>query len=223
VKITISTIIVVLLTTLMPDAKVTTADAGREMLAATCFCKISKDDLRGQRTASGVVMDLTGDVNKTYTGVYQQHEDNQVDCKKLCKTAAEAYTKQNIANASCAAGVSDNSWINAFSAVGTKVYREALEIGQLANKPQVTSTTCTCPPSWLANPTNVPGGVTSDGKCKKLAAKPINITPLPPNGTPVGSWGFTWGDEVWAMGSSANGGAAACVTSVVTPPHCFIY
>jgi hypothetical protein len=74
-------------------------------------------------------------------------------------------------------------------------------------------TTCVCPAGWSANPSNVVGGYTSDGKCKRAVGGGIAINPLPPDGTPIGTWGFTWGNAVVAWGSAANGGAAACNTT----------
>src|SRR5690349_1633563 len=63
----------------------------RTSFSATCFCKISKDDLRGKTSATGVVKDITGEVNKHYTGIYQQSEENQDSCKLDCKTIASTY------------------------------------------------------------------------------------------------------------------------------------
>ncbi len=65
-----------------------------------------------------------------------------------------------------------------------------------------------CQPGWLANTTNQDGGVAADGKCKRLACVPLK-SPLPPNGTPLGTWGFSWGDGIWQWGSPG--------TVVVTP------
>lgn len=64
----------------------------------------------------------------------------------------------------------------------------------LVNKAPVT--VCTCPAGSIANTTNQPG-VTADGKCKKHVCGPITGKPLPPDGTPIGTWGFTWGDGIW--------------------------
>src|SRR5687767_12031771 len=151
--------------------------ASEASAAATCFCKISWHDLRWQTSASGVVLDLTSAVGKTYYGPGQQSEDHQRACVTLCGAAAAPYIKsQSVANTACAAGVPNNSDLRAYSAVGTKAYREAyapaspapVYIGKLLNHPQVNQTTCTCPAGWMANPTNALGGVTSDGRCKKM-------------------------------------------------------
>jgi len=109
--------------------------------------------------------------------------------------------------------------IQSYSAVGTANYRAAYAIGTLTNQPAVTTYTYQCPPTWYSNTTNVLGGATTDGKCKKLSAKPLTITPWPLPGTPISSYGFTWYDEVWAYGTAANGGAAIA-TPHVTPASC---
>lgn len=78
--------------------------------------------------------------------------------------------------------------------------------------------TCHCPKGWLSNDysgtgtVNVDGGATNHTTtaCKKMACGPLGIRPPAPNGTPIGTWGFTWGDEIWAYGTTANGGAAVC-------------
>lgn len=100
--------------------------------------------------------------------------------------------------------------VSAYAAVGTRDYRVAQSIF-------VTCTggvkTCICPATWLSRMTNVVGGVTPDGVCKKLACDGNTISPPPPNGTPIGTWGATWGNQFWAWGTTANGGAANCTTS----------
>lgn len=223
-KKTIGAIMLALIATLTPAANPLNARTRVHTLPhafmATCFCKISNEPLGGKTSATGVLMDLTDEVNKTYNGAYQQGEVNQNDCNIRCKNTAAAYVKsQNIAASACASGVPDLSLIEAFSAVGTKAYRSAQRIGILRNQPEVTSTTCTCPTGWMSNTTNVAGGVTTDGNCKKQAGT-ITITPLPPNGTPIGTLGFTWGNGVFMYGSTANGGAATCITSVLLPATC---
>jgi hypothetical protein len=193
---------------------------------ATCWCKISKDDLWSKTSATGVLMDITGEVNKTYV---TQSENNQQECQSLCKTAAGKWGhyifSPSIASSACAAGVPDGTLIRAFSAVGNTGYREAIPIGHLTNEPQVTQTKCKCPSGWQCNGCSpqVDGGYTSDGKCKKVACLGNSIPPYPPNGTPIGSWGFTWGDSFQAWGTSANGGAPSstlCVTTVIQPHVC---
>ena len=209
---------------------------------ATCFCKISFSNLEGQTHAINVCQDLTGPgpgkVDRTYSGPFQQSEANQVDCQTLCRTAAATLlgpppnvngasfqpplNDQGVANACCAIGAPNNSGVYAFSSVGNKVYRVAQPVGGgadgnglLLNQPAVTQNRC--PTGWLANPSNVDGGVTTDGRCKKFAGT-LSIVPLPATGTLLGTYGFVWGNAVWAWGTTANGGAA--VQTIVTAAAC---
>jgi hypothetical protein len=70
---------------------------------------------------------------------------------------------------------------------------------------------CRCPEGWLSNTSNENGGVTTDGKCKKMVCGPIDIKPLPKNGTQVdGNIGFFWGNELWWYGTKENGGVPIC-------------
>lgn len=129
---------------------------------------------------------------------------------------------QTIADCGCAQGIKTNTPINAYSAVGIGNYKYCASIGTLINTPAVTQISCKCPSGWLANQTNIDGGITADGKCKKQVCGPFNTNTLPPNGTAVGTWGFTWGNGLWAWGTAANGGAAICTTVVVAPKVCRI-
>lgn len=73
-----------------------------------------------------------------------------------------------------------------------------------------------CPKGWVCNGCDpqVDGGVTTDGKCKQAACGP-NHFPPPPNWTPIGEWGFTWGNYFYAWGTSANGGRP--ITTIISP------
>jgi hypothetical protein len=181
--------------------------------SATCFCKISYNDLGGATSASGVCKDLTADVNTSYSGLTQQSAANQNDCTNKCNAKAMPYhANQAIASCACAAGAVTNTIVRAYAGVGTKAYASADTIGVLVDHPAVTTVVYTCPATWLADATNVAGGVTTTGKCKKLSAQPMTITPVPANGTAVGSYGFTWGNALWAWGTAANGGAPTAVS-----------
>jgi hypothetical protein len=190
---------------------------------ATCFCVASYDDLAGKDSRSGVCMDLTSIVNTTYSGLDPERYPNRVDCQSKCTIAAANLTSaeiQAIADCSCAAGKANGTELIAFAAVGTKKYLSAQSLKKLVSSPQVTSTTCNCPTGWAANMTNIDGGVTADGKCKKLVCGPISTGPFPADGTPLGNWGFTWGNALYAWGSTTNGGAAKCSTVIVSPKVC---
>jgi hypothetical protein len=192
-------------------------------LKATCFCKISKDNLLSSRSATGVIKDLTGEVDRTFTF---QGSDQQNTCQALCKSKAEQYVKsQSIATAACAANVPDHTLIVAYSAVGTRTYDGAEVIGTLQNIPQDSQTTCTCPANWVCNgcsPQRV-GGVTTDGKCWKVVCKGNAVPPYPPDGTPIGSWGFSRGDAFFEWGTAANRGAPHCDTLILRPNFCGWY
>lgn len=186
---------------------------------ATCFCKISMDNMEGHTYSSGVCNDLTPTANMTFTGPFQQGLDNQQKCNNRCAEIIPPFiNSQSVATACCALGAPSGTAIHAYSAVGQKQYwgvptlipysATPTLIGTLTNSPAVTQ--AKCPAGWLGN-LNVDGGVTIDGKCKKLSGT-MSITPLPPNGTAIGTYGFTWGNEVWAWGTQANGGAAVITT-----------
>jgi hypothetical protein len=189
---------------------------------ATCFCKVSFNNLTGQTGSSGVCLDLTSAVGKTYSGVFPMKDENRKDCQTRCSDVAaslSATQKQAIADCACSNGVGSGTAIRAYGAVGTKEYQSDQTLGTLVNNPEVKNTTCKCPIGWLSNTTNIDGGVTTDGNCKKIVCQPIGVAP-PPNGTPVGTWGFIWGNALYAIGSNVNGGAANCVTVLVSPKVC---
>ena len=201
------------------------ASATKLLFTATCFCKVSMVNLTNVQSASGVCLDLTNTVNTTYSGAFQENEDNRNDCNTRCTDATANITaaqKQTIADCACSSGLANGSPLRSYSAVGTKKYKSAQYVGQLVNTPAVIKTVCTCPAGWASNMSNVVGGVTADGKCKKEVGACISITPLPPNGTLIGNWGFTWGNTINVYGTSANGGAAVCVTSITSPAVCKI-
>jgi hypothetical protein len=155
---------------------------------ATCFCKISKDDLTNKKSATGVLLDLTSEVNTTYKGLNQQSDKNQTSCNKLCTDKAAPYTgQQSIATQACSAGATSGTTIRAWGAVGTREYKSAQQIGTLTNVAAVTQQIC--PAGSVGGTTNQPG-VTTDGKCKKPTGT-CPITPAPPIWTAIGNWGFT--------------------------------
>lgn len=223
-KAAIGAIAFVLVVTLAPAAKSpqTQPRVGRPP-SATCFCLISYDDLTNKKTQSGVCKDLTAELGVTYTGLNPQKDANQTDCNSKCQTLAATYQgNPGMAACACAAGKPSGTLVRAWSAVGVKEYKAAQQIGVLINQPQVTKTTCTCPAGWTCNGCSpqVAGGVTTDGACKKVVCQPFSIAPFPPDGTQVGTWGFTWGNALVAWGTTANGGAPNCVTSEVSPAMC---
>lgn len=92
--------------------------------AATCFCKISKNNLAGYTSSSGVCQDLTAQASLTFTGPFQQGEDNQQKCNNRCANIIQPLIhSQSVATACCALGTPSGTNIYAYSAVGTKAYR----------------------------------------------------------------------------------------------------
>lgn len=96
-------------------------------------------------------------------------------------------------------------------------YQPAALIGVLVRSNASTRQEWRCPADWFNNE-NQPGGVTTDRGCKKRAGTITLATP-PADGTHIGSWGFTWGNEVWAFNVPGNGGAATLHT-ITTPAQC---
>jgi hypothetical protein len=160
---------------------------------ATCFCKISKDDMTDQSSASGVLLDLTATVNKKYTSSIknglEQSDKNQADCTGRCNTAATPYTgQQSLATQACSLGATNGTAIRAYGAVGTRKYKATQTIGTLVNIAAVTQQIC--PAGSVGGTTNQPG-VTTDGKCKKHINASCPLNPSPPLWTALGTWGFT--------------------------------
>ena len=160
----------------------------------------------------------TGALGSAYnTNCNVNVQNHKSDCCGRVKNALAVLTaaqKQSIATCLCNSGRPAGP-VFAYYAIGTKPYEQCdNKIATIVRPPAYSVTTCTCPAGWLANPTNVDGGVTSDGKCKKGVCGPWNATaiPPPPNGTAIGTWGFTWSNGIYVWGTTANGGAPNCVT-----------
>jgi len=208
------------------QSKKTGQSVQAKSIQSTCFCKISAWDALSNichPDDNQVAMDLTGVVNTKYG--WPRNGAQAAECSRKCSDASNQVNLATLANTECSRGFPNGTVLRAFSALGNcgrwGKYKVVDTIGTLTNTPEVTNTTCTCPNGWLANTTNEDGGVTEDKKCKKFAAS-NTVTPPPPNGTPVGTWGFMWGNGIYAWGTSANGGAASCVTTVVSPAVCKI-
>lgn len=182
-----------------------------------CYCKARCGSGPVGSSISNAVIDW-GQI-KTYHNHCLNRDKNADDCTAACSN--KAISDPNWNNASFLCSKCPSGAVTAYASVATKEYKTA-QTRIIENKPAVTSTTCTCPPTWLANMTNQDGGVTADGKCKKgWCVSNIGI-PGPADGTPIGSWGFTWGNGVWVWGTVANGGAPKCVTITTSPAVCRI-
>ena len=184
---------------------------------ANCFCQAACQDNTGHKAGSvkGYLRDIT--VVGSYSGVGQQSDTNQTACNTECTTEAAKISKATLAQQACQKGCASGSPIMAWSKVGTREWKSAQGYGALQSSPA--NTVYTCPAGWFSNTTNIEGGQTGDGKCKKKSGDNTTVTPLPPNGTPLGTWGFTWGTEIIAYGTAANGGAP---TTSTTPGICNI-
>jgi hypothetical protein len=83
------------------------------------------------------------------------------------------------------------------------------EQGKVNNQQCAPVTQLKCPNDWMSDTTNVEGGIATNGKCKKRASHASREQLALPNGAPVGEppYGFKWDTEIYAWGTSANGGA----------------
>jgi hypothetical protein len=227
------------------EARLKAGEAGEsvpEPPADDCHCYgvISYDNLAGKQHATGVCLDLgqlatysTNALHPCQPVLASNRQARESDCCNKVQNAVLALTaaqRQAIANCFCAHGAANGTSVEAYGGFGagwlggvfhgSGNYRFCQKLGTLVNNPEVTKTTCTCPKGWLANTTNVDGGVTADGKCKKGMCIWDKSLGYPPDGTPVGTWGFTWSNGIYAWGSAANGGKATCITTVVSPKVC---
>lgn len=171
--------------------------------AYTCACLLSQDNLNMAPNASGVISPPSFSLSPQPT---------EPACHSACASAAAPHLKSaSVGAAACAAGAVHNQRVYAYyhfsGPPNPPRWVISYFIGEIARYPASTSTFDQCPAGWLANTSNFPGGITGDGRCKKLAGN-LTIAPPPSDGTQLGSWGFSWGSEMWAYGSQANGGAA---------------
>lgn len=176
---------------------------------AHCFCKAIQNV--GPTAGTSIPNPL---IDFGQLATYNTAIGHNKDCEDLCSKAASKNANFNNKTWWCQLKkVAGHHRVSAYSAVGANgIYRVAQSI-EFDCTGGVT--TCTCPTGWTCNGCSpqVEGGITSDGKCKKLACQPNMIGPPPPNGTQIGTWGFTWGNAFIAWGTAANGGAPSCVTT----------
>lgn len=178
-----------------------------------CWCKAIKNvgDTAGTKISDPLI-----DFGSlaTYKGWNVGQWNN--DCRDKCSKAASTNASFNNKTWLCQQlKVKGHHRVSAYSAVDSAgIYRVAQSIEFDCTGGD---TICKCPTGWKCNGCSpqVDGGITSDGKCKKLACQNNVIAPLPGNGTQVGNpaWGFTWGNAFIAWGTAANGGAPNCVTT----------
>lgn len=171
------------------------------ILHKTCFCDaVYVDSNQNITKVIGFSTGLEFHVPVPTTG-------NRGDCRNKC---ALLYDQNHaaITTAACSANLPDNADIRAAWWIGNQNANQVRN-----NRLQVTYGRY-CPIGWLSNTSNVDGGVTYDGMCKKefaiTSTTPPMTTPVtpPPNGTHIGSWGFWWNGALIAYGTPQNGGAA---------------
>lgn len=177
--------------------------AAKTLPSYACSCLLSQDgNMNLASTATGVI---------TPPSFSLPAQPSEGACNGACIAAATPHLKSaSVGAAACAAGAVHGQRVYAYyhfsGPPNPPRWVLSYFIGEIARYPASTSTFDQCPAGWWANSTNVPGGITGDGRCKKLAGS-LSIAP-PPNGTQLGNWGFSWGHEMWAYGTQANGGAA---------------
>ena len=164
---------------------------------AHCFCSLAWQDntnYKGSPT-KGWIWD--SGALATYKGPNQQGDANQTDCNTKCTGVCRNMTKEQAAQLACDHGVPSGAQLTCWSKVGTKEWKTAQGFpGTLINTPAVNQTTCTCP-AGTVNDAWINGGTIQPGhKCTFVACDHYNTYPAntyPPNNTPVGTWGWTWG------------------------------
>ena len=146
----------------------------------------------------------------TYDSLQCIHPENLTSqCQTVCKGNAEAQATQLLTNKN--ALCQQVAWagvVNLMPAswVATTPISPFGYVGAVTCSGGVS--TCTCPASWLSNTSSQPGGVTTDSvhPCKRPAGS-ISGSPLPANGTPLETWGFSWGSVIYQYGP------ATCTTT----------
>ncbi|MBC7774261.1 MAG: hypothetical protein H7246_02395 [Phycisphaerae bacterium] len=178
--------------------------ASAEFVECHCFGKITSDCYS------------TGAIGANYSLPCKTKKHQKDCCGRVKNYFADlsAAHKQSIADCLCNKNIADGKEIFASAAVATKDYEKCDgKVGTLHQKPAYSVTTCKCPSGWLSDD-NVDGGVTRNGICKKLVCGPWDAKAFPPPnpGVIVGTWGFTWQNQLWANGTKANGGESICTT-----------
>lgn len=124
-------------------------------------------------------------------------------CSKVCSDLVSGKSGMGNATALCASTGWAGGCVRGYGYIGTiGTNNPDGTAGKLiCTAPVAAVTQQKCPQGWVSNTTNQDGDITTDGKCKRLACQPLT-PPLPPNGTPLGTWGFSWGNGLWQWGPS---------------------
>ena len=186
--------------------------AKADMLNQTCWCKIVRANSNGSVTD---IMSL--DTGLTFHTLVPTSGDRG-DCRNACGALYDS-NKQAIADAACNANMTNDSDIRALWYIGTQNSNQVRQQSLQVHHGRY------CPPAWMSNTNNQYGGATQDNRCKKEFAITGTNPPLanpvtpPPNGTPIGNWGFYWNGAMVAYGTAANGGAPGPETPNL-PKYC---
>lgn len=168
------------------------AQESASRLGASCFCKVTfqsfGDTQPSSIQGSNLLLDLG--VVATYS---INNENNRQQCRNKCSSVAA--TNSNFNNPQYwLPKIQCNVKIAAYSAVGTSTYSRA-QTPTHANlldglKCCTSPARIVCAPGASAD-TNGPG----NKDCKRVwCTGPMS--PQPPNNTLLGTWGFTWGNQV---------------------------
>jgi hypothetical protein len=140
-------------------------------------------------------------------------------CSKKCSDLVSGKSSIENATAVCASTNWSGGCVRGYGYIGAIGTNNADgTAGKLiCTAPVAAVTQQKCPAGWVCNGCSpqVDGGVTSDGKCKRLACQANSIAPYPADGTQIGSWGFSWGNAFYAWGTSANGGNP--ILNIISP------
>ncbi|NDG85440.1 MAG: hypothetical protein EBX52_10460 [Proteobacteria bacterium] len=188
---------------------------------AHCWCKSYKTN-----SASGVLKDYSGDINKVYEGLFPQSKQNQDDCLGRCGSKADQVRNDpSTAAFYCSLGFTGPVTFTFAANVGTRDPETAKWLHLTIEPPSYScpnggtlegnqckilqDATLTCPAGWLSNSSNQPGGVTTDGICKKILPGCTLPGPAPSSAVFFGNnYGFTSGSSIAIVGNANNGGAA---------------
>jgi hypothetical protein len=181
---------------------------------ANCFCSLACEDNTNYK--SGTVRGWLWDSGSlaTYTGWDQQGDANQTACNTLCgQQCLQTWNKANAGPHACSKGCANGQAIACWSKVGTREWKWAQGIGTLTNTPAQSTTTYTCPAGTKGDNWVDGGTIAAGKKCTFVACDHYQTFPpntYPPNGTPIGSWGYTWGEFI---GQNVNPAASTVQTA----------
>lgn len=174
----------------------------------TCFCIVSNHNLTNAKKRRGVLLDLTGRVNTKFNGMSQKKRN---ECNRKCTEESRKLSSADynlMSRKACEQGVPNGSLIRAFSALSTKAYMTADNVGTLTNIPAVTEQQCNCPSGWEVDP--------NQNDLRKKCNRRVCQTAFPVANTDLPNFGFIWENFIYQV-RPAN-----CKTHTVKPGVCHI-